>query len=644
MPKEYLDKLRSKYPQYADMNDSALAAKYLAKYPQYQDVLGDLVQPQSPPFLQQIVQGVTSPGRMVEQAGESMQKDIPLGVAQAGSAGLQGGMELTGVPSIIRGIKQAGKVGEFVGGGLEGVMNTVPAVIRGGSNLIGAGLRAAGVPENVLNMGMSSEASKAGSDLLINAGSIPIANEIQSSAVTNVPPFIEKKFGETAQLAKSAAEIKRVAPPTGKELHYDEALSRANPYIADQYRKTPIDQKSDLSPVRQSATIVHDAMDNLWKDKVVPQIQRHADLSIDGTKVATEIKDNIGNYTQDLDPVAASSMKDFANLLNKPIPIEKAQEYLSGLNADLSKYYKMTPGEQAIADKTNGGIAAKQIAAEAMRNEIYDKLESSGESLVPALRKDYGALKQVHTALERNIVRTEKPQLPWYSAGWRHSGSPVGAAFVGEIAAHALGADPVTTAVAAVGSAGAIAYAKHRALPQPMISRAFKRLGESSLNPREVGLPSETNPPSSPDATTSPGFPPTSTNPPSAPIPSFVPSGPTTAHPTEIPVDFLKGYKFSDEEIAYSKKWTDAHNGQGVVGAAMSDFKKANGRDATQAEIKPLIDANKADYEAGKPQPKDVPPPAAKAKGKAEGGGKLSLMERNLIRQWYPGDVQRLLS
>lgn len=77
MPNETLQKIRSKYPQYADVDDSTLAARIMAKYPQYQDLLGDVVAPKAvagptPEPSKETIEWGDVPGMMAENALPSM--------------------------------------------------------------------------------------------------------------------------------------------------------------------------------------------------------------------------------------------------------------------------------------------------------------------------------------------------------------------------------------------------------------------------------------------------------------------------------------------------------------------------------------------------------------------------------------------
>ncbi len=85
MPLEYVQRIREKYPEYADMSDQQLAGAVLKKYPEYQDVLGDVVSTGMPEtsLLPRVVERVITP--VLAGAVEGT-LDIPRGIGAAASS------------------------------------------------------------------------------------------------------------------------------------------------------------------------------------------------------------------------------------------------------------------------------------------------------------------------------------------------------------------------------------------------------------------------------------------------------------------------------------------------------------------------------------------------------------------------------
>ena len=104
---------------------------------------------------------------------------------------------------------------------------------------------------------------------------------------------------------------------------------------------------------------------------------------------------------------------------------------------------------------------------------------------VRELRKDYGALADIHKALERKIVSSERQ-------GTSNSFymKPFGTAVAGAATIEGLAHAPLTTL-----SAGGMGLIRRllidRNKPNPTINRAFGRLGKSDLTPRQVFPPIE---------------------------------------------------------------------------------------------------------------------------------------------------------
>jgi len=132
MPKDYLDKIRAKYPQYADIPDTTLAQKIVAKYPEYQDVLGDMTHATGTPTPTPVAQSDPSYGQRIENqfnaagnrlagVGDVFQKNPIAGTAELGNATLQAAGALAAPITEI----------PYLGGAIKGVSGAVMGAGRG---------------------------------------------------------------------------------------------------------------------------------------------------------------------------------------------------------------------------------------------------------------------------------------------------------------------------------------------------------------------------------------------------------------------------------------------------------------------------------------------------------------------------------
>jgi hypothetical protein len=390
------------------------------------------------------------------------------------------------------------------------IANMAESPFRLGSealNLAGSGIQKGldviGVPKNVQNFGLperqSQEASQAVGGLTQSVAPLLFAPKIGQTIKEQLPKAVEAtKTGiETRRVGKAQEEIKRVAPPTSKELNYDQALKRATPYIAEQHRANPITSNSELSPFRQATEIVADAKAKLWDEKIAPQIERHANETIDGKQIADNIRSGISKYVKEHEPTVAQRIEDYARtfenydksgkfLSSKEIPLSDANSYIKELNAKTRTYQKGSDVIKAQMEAADPNVASKVSAVEALRDAAYDKLESFGEKDVRELRKDYGSLAQIHRALERRIVPAERG-----TTSSSFYAKPFGTGVATAATVEGFVRHPKVTSLALV--TGILRKALlDRDKPNPTIERAFGRLGKTSLEPRQVSIPETT--------------------------------------------------------------------------------------------------------------------------------------------------------
>jgi hypothetical protein len=448
MPKEYLDKIRAKYPQYADIPDTTLAQQIIAKHPEYQDILGDMTHTtpvaqsapadqSDPSYGERVLSDFTAPGKILNEgislASQGGSNLIP-GVAKIGNA-------IVSTPGALAAPLTA--IPGWIGQGVRQALGAPQAVGNAVVNPIASGLSSATGATPFLKKNFPQTAQgleKASTDISSLAGATAAVGVADVGA--KVLPDIIVKQAESAQAgvkAKIVNNLKRVAPPTKNELNWGEAADRALPYLKQQNAITPI-QEGD-GAVRSLAEVTSQAKQGVF-DKYNSVIQEHPEITIgEGTAVPDAIrKSAVTPSLEKLYPAKAEAISNFADKFAGPMPVPEVFEHLKTLNADLNAYYKMSPEGRAAADATGVPTAAKAAAAEVLRKQAFDALEKNGVTGVDEARKDYGALNQMQKAIERNIVGAEKPATPFLSKGIR--GTPIWLGLLADAVATHAGVGP----------------------------------------------------------------------------------------------------------------------------------------------------------------------------------------------------------
>lgn len=93
--------------------------------------------------------------------------------------------------------------------------------------------------------------------------------------------------------------------------------------------------------------------------------------------------------------------------------VSEAEQSLEHLNSELinSGYWKKLPHERAAAEKADPEIASRVAAANALREQLYDRLEILGEPNVQSLKREYGAIANVENEIrgQSNVQARQRP-------------------------------------------------------------------------------------------------------------------------------------------------------------------------------------------------------------------------------------------
>ena len=414
-------------------------------------------------------------------SGAAKVLDLPFG---AGASVLQGGRDVVSGfsdpdPSV--GALRAGKGVLNAGMGAYSLFN--PAALLG-SGLISGGAEAIGAeklltpvtaitdpqtPWGIEAAGMTDAAIQAA---LLTKGTQK-ATGIEQSRQAKVEAQ-RAKIGQRGDKA-----FKETAPPKAKELNYDQSFQRARKYIGEQERSNPLSRESGESYVRQASDRIHDGMTDVILKAGEP-IKKIGETgaTIDGNKISESILSVIDNDMARRFPERVEAVKGLADRYRGEIPITEAYASLKKLNAELSAYYRGNSSQKFQMESARPLIAQDVQIADMTRELIYDKLAQFSDQSVLELRKDYGALKQVKDAVDRQIVSAEKQQTPILG---RFS-SPTGTVLAVTGAATGLQYNAPATLIGVV--AGAVRdITLHRKMKNPSMKRAFENIAKSGARP-----------------------------------------------------------------------------------------------------------------------------------------------------------------
>lgn len=244
---------------------------------------------------------------------------------------------------------------------------------------------------------------------------------------------------------------------------WKKSLATAKPILLDN-----IDPK-DVKSIDDFVDAVKTTKDDLWKNKIQPQIDKpsNAMAPVTTTPIAAEIRAGITRSMKKHFPEDAAEMERMANNFVGNSTLKDLNEDLETFNAKLQSYYKMDPAARAAAGKTDGEIAGLERAADGMRELLYTELENRGEVIPRQLRTQYGALKDVERVFSKRIPVADRQ-------------GPLNLAQILSLAggatetATALATGHPMAAVAGAVPIAATTIAKARSAPESLIRQGLK--------------------------------------------------------------------------------------------------------------------------------------------------------------------------
>lgn len=305
---------------------------------------------------------------------------------------------------------------------------------------------------------------------------------------------VTKPLAEALQrrsLAKATTEAKAATPPARSEINFNQQFERARPYLAKEQRTKPI------KDVRQAYEASNSAVKGI-EDKIGSYINDLPETDrVGGQEIMDRAIEKLNDPNSPRTPSErAAGIKSLEEFLTDELPseeeggqatrepkdlsVKEADRLRWRFNRDMESEMGMTEADRSDVRASNPKFAAKEAAAEALRDAIYDKLEDAGVPGVREIRGDEGAVMQMRDTFRKGINRAEKNNPP---SAMRRLGvfGPVGLGFLGETIASHAGVPPGVSAAAGLGTAGLYEWMRSRMTPNALMERSMGRLGKSSL-------------------------------------------------------------------------------------------------------------------------------------------------------------------
>lgn len=306
-----------------------------------------------------------------------------------------------------------------------------------------------------------------------------------SAAVSSKPPVPSSigTFAERLGITDGPPTdlMTRAVKPLSSNSGWDAAVKRALPDM----KNAEADLGHSISGVDDALHAASVAKKSLWnqyadKLKAARAFAPNAPsiAAIDGNAIADAMMKSIDKRTALQDPGLVERITKVADTYRRDIPVEEAEDFLQSANNDLHSYYAKNKVGRQIAerDPATGHIVAE---ADALRENLYAKLDELTGPGASDLKQRYGALSNVEAELLRrkNVAARQQPQSLAEQLSMARA--------YGKIAVGVARMSP-SSLLEGTQSLAASKWLKERGTADAMISRAFARVGQPTQAPTTV--------------------------------------------------------------------------------------------------------------------------------------------------------------
>jgi hypothetical protein len=307
-----------------------------------------------------------------------------------------------------------------------------------------------------------------------------------SSALEDTGSFLGKKVGIGTT---SLEDVQKALQPKKTDLAFNRDWERAAPTIGQKFR-------ADGAPTSMGDAYkkIHDTADELWNTKVSGPIQvRSKDIPLEPLTnqpqnqdmIGDEVRKRVTDVIKEHFPKRAEFLNEFADRWggHNPKTVGQINDEITQFNAELAAkdYWKATPEERAMMEKTDPEVAAYVAASDELRDVLFSHLKASGVPDIEEDRKLYGALQHIGgEARSRINVEGRKPGM----SGKEFIGA-VGGALTGGPKGAAVAAAPIIEK-AANKPERVLARAAEKSLPETTGAKIDKAASKAALKTGEA--------------------------------------------------------------------------------------------------------------------------------------------------------------
>lgn len=234
---------------------------------------------------------------------------------------------------------------------------------------------------------------------------VPAGQAVAASVSARAPELgnaviSDRQAGRAARLnGQAISDFIKAVPPSSSAPYTVDDLSRAQPYLQAEHGDAPI----------ESVTSLRDAADTAVtkiENHVKAAIEAFPDQTIDTSPLA---KAKAALEKNPRGEAVTAGLKELSDLpLDKPLTLADADRIRQQLNAENKAILKKNNYDVSTARQVDPGFAAREAAAQSLREGIYTKLDQLGVKDVADLRRDEGAVIQVRNAAQRQMYNGEK--------------------------------------------------------------------------------------------------------------------------------------------------------------------------------------------------------------------------------------------
>lgn len=126
--------------------------------------------------------------------------------------------------------------------------------------------------------------------------------------------------------------------------------------------------------------------------------------TIDGNKIADAIASSIDKRSALKSPTTAKAITDFADTYRRPLAPQEAEQFLEYANRESQPYFQLASKDPHQAPWMQANVAE----GNALRKELYSKLDQIDPGAAAKLKQTYGGLTSMHDYLQKRLPVVER--------------------------------------------------------------------------------------------------------------------------------------------------------------------------------------------------------------------------------------------